>query len=217
MQSFFSSAFNGFASLFATTPAPTLPAPRAASAATTGEIATPDTFSEGMAGIAPLAEGRVTQAASVPVQAGVKPSWIKIALAVLNVAITKPGQDRRRNAVERAIRGLGVGAVALGVLAAGTAPQPVAAQPVAAQTVAAQTGVCADRAKIVDRLQSKYGESRQGVGVAQGQRVMEIWASEASGSWTIVMTLPDGSSCLIAAGEDWEPLADPTPVAGRGA
>jgi hypothetical protein len=207
MQSFFSSAFNGFASLFATTPAPTLPAPRAASAATTGEIATPDTFSEGMAGIAPLAEGRVTQAASVPVQAGVKPSWIKIALAVLNVAITKPGQDRRRNAVERAIRGLGVGAVALGVLAAGTAPQPVAAQ----------TGVCADRAKIVDRLQSKYGESRQGVGVAQGQRVMEIWASEASGSWTIVMTLPDGSSCLIAAGEDWEPLADPTPVAGRGA
>lgn len=207
MPSFFSSAFNGFASLFSTTPAPSLPAPYAGSQATTGEIATPDTFSAGMAGIAPLAEGRVTQAVPAPAQAAVKPSWVKIALAVLNVAMTKPGQDRRRNAVQRAIRGLGAGAVALGVLAAGTAPQPVAAQP----------GVCAERAKIVDRLQTKYGETRQGVGVAQGMRVMEIWASEDSGSWTIVMTLPDGSSCLIAAGEDWEPLAEPTPVADRGA
>ncbi len=87
----------------------------------------------------------------------------------------------------------------------------------AAQTVADQTGVCADGAKVVDCLRSKCGERRRGVGVAEGQRVMEVWASEASGSWTIVMTLPDGSSCLIAAGEDWEPLADPTPVAGRGA
>jgi hypothetical protein len=206
MPSFFSSAFQGFASLF-TAQAPATPLPRPVSSATTGDIATPDTFSEGMAGIAPLAEGPVTRAQPAPAQPSRRPSWFKLALAVLDVALTKPGKDRRRNAVKRAVSGLGAGAVALGVLAAGTAPQPAAAQ----------NGLCADRTKIVERLQTKYGESRQGVGVAQGQRVVEIWASEDSGSWTIVMTMPDGSSCLIAAGEDWEPLEEPTPVAGRGA
>lgn len=203
MPSFFSSAFRGFASIFSAQPAPA-PSPWPASAATAGEIAAPDAFSEGMAGIA---DGPAPQATAAPVQAAPKPSWIKVALAVLDVAMTKPGQDRRRNAVQRAIRGIGAGAVALGVLAAGTAPQPVAAQ----------SGVCAERAKIIDRLESKYGESRQGLGVAQGRGVIEVWASEASGSWTIVVTRPDGSSCLLAAGEDWEPLEEPAPVAGRGA
>jgi hypothetical protein len=204
MPSIFSSAFQGFASLFSGQPAVT-PIPRPASAAPLGQVVGPDAFSEGMAGIA---TGPVTQVPAALAQAGPKPSWIKIALAVLDVALTRPGQDRRRDAVKRAVRGLGAGAVVLGVLAAGTAPQPVAA---------ASTGVCGERAKIVDRLQSKYGESRQGIGIAQGQRVVEIWASEDSGSWTIVITLPDGSSCLMAAGEDWEPLKKPTPVAGRGA
>ncbi len=78
-----------------------------------------------------------------------------------------------------------------------------------ATTAAAQTpAVCADRASIADRLRAKYGETVHGIGVTDGQRVVEVWASDATGTWTIVVTLPDGSSCLIAAGEDWEAVEE---------
>jgi hypothetical protein len=35
-----------------------------------------------------------------------------------------------------------------------------------------------------------------------------VFASEASGTWTITVTLPDGRTCLIASGRDWEDRMD---------
>jgi len=39
-----------------------------------------------------------------------------------------------------------------------------------------------------------------------------MWSTE--GTWTLVITQPNGVSCLIAAGQDWESL--PKLVAGQG-
>ncbi|MFT6774577.1 MAG: hypothetical protein ACJA1L_002290, partial [Paracoccaceae bacterium] len=127
--------------------------------------------------------------------------------AVLDVALTKPGQDRRRDAVRRAVGSLGTGAIMLAVALGAAAPTPAAAE----------GDQCGARDRIVERLRSKYGESQRGAGILQGQRVVEVWASDDSGSWTIVVTLPDGSTCLLAAGEDWTPVEAPAPVSGRGA
>ena len=67
---------------------------------------------------------------------------------------------------------------------------------------------CADHATVTDRLETKYQESRVGIGLDGNNRVIELFASEA-GSWTFLVTFPDGRTCLIAAGEDWQSLTVP--------
>ena len=44
---------------------------------------------------------------------------------------------------------------------------------------------CAPRAVVLERLASGFGETRQSVGLAQGSQVVEVFASEDTGSWTI--------------------------------
>jgi hypothetical protein len=86
----------------------------------------------------------------------------------------------------------------------------------AANDVSAQTRNCADHAQIVERLATSYGESRQSVGLSSDNAMVEIFASAETGSWTIVVTRPDGPSCLIAAGQSFQQVADAVPNLDRG-
>ena len=70
---------------------------------------------------------------------------------------------------------------------------------------------CAPREVVLDRLSEGFGESRQSIGLAQGNRVVEVFASLESGTWTITVTLPNGTTCLVAAGNAFELLAE-TPM-----
>ena len=75
--------------------------------------------------------------------------------------------------------------------------------------------VCGSRADIISQLQKKYGETRRSVGLQQGRGIVEIFASEQSGSWTILVTDTRGKSCLMAAGEAFqveEVAANETPT-----
>lgn len=67
---------------------------------------------------------------------------------------------------------------------------------------------CAQRSQVVERLETKYGESRRSVGLAANSGVVETFASDESGTWTIVITLPNGMTCLVAAGNAFEPVED---------
>jgi hypothetical protein len=73
-----------------------------------------------------------------------------------------------------------------------------------ATAAGAQDGICGERAQIVQRLQERYGETRQSIGLQQNSGVVEIFASAESGTWTILITLPNGMTCLMAAGEAWD-------------
>jgi hypothetical protein len=64
--------------------------------------------------------------------------------------------------------------------------------------------VCGKRDAIVGQLERKYGETRRSVGLQQGRAVVEVYASEKTGSWTILVTDTDGKSCLMAAGDGFE-------------
>lgn len=66
--------------------------------------------------------------------------------------------------------------------------------------------LCAQRDAMVKALKGKYQEQRRGVGVASRAGVMEIYVS-AQGTWTIVISMANGMSCILAAGRDWEELA----------
>lgn len=74
----------------------------------------------------------------------------------------------------------------------------------AAWSVAAQAQqACAPRADIVAELQAKYGETRRGAGLQNRGSVTEVFASAETGTWTIIVTRPDGVACMMAAGEAW--------------
>lgn len=68
---------------------------------------------------------------------------------------------------------------------------------------------CAPRDKVVARLAEKFGETRLGAGLSAGG-VVELWASKAGG-WTLLLSLPDGRSCLMSGGEAWQVLDPETP------
>ncbi|MEM9708382.1 MAG: hypothetical protein AAF871_06270 [Pseudomonadota bacterium] len=69
--------------------------------------------------------------------------------------------------------------------------------------VAQSQSSCADRDRVVERLASGYGESFQGGGLQSESKVFEVWFSEEKGTWTILMTRADGTSCVMAAGTNW--------------
>ncbi len=70
---------------------------------------------------------------------------------------------------------------------------------------------CGTHASIRAQLDMKYGEVRQGAGLADPVAIFEIWASdEPPYTWTILKITPNGWACVMAVGEGWQ--VDP-PVA----
>jgi len=81
---------------------------------------------------------------------------------------------------------------------------------VATLILAALTGaadaqaVCAPRDHLIQRLADVYGETRKGFGLRSDHVVIEIYASDETGTWTLLATRPDGVSCAMAVGEAWQ-------------
>ncbi len=65
--------------------------------------------------------------------------------------------------------------------------------------------VCGNHKLVTDNLQQTYSETPVSIGVTVSGSVVEVYASP-QGTWTMLITQPDGLSCLIAAGKDWENL-----------
>ena len=73
---------------------------------------------------------------------------------------------------------------------------------------------CAPRDSVVDRLATKYGESRQSMGLGANNAVVEVFASSETGTWTITVTSVHGMTCLVASGQSFEALDEVLPVEG---
>ena len=78
-----------------------------------------------------------------------------------------------------------------------------------------EAGACAARGEVVAKLAQRFGETLRSVGLQRADGLVEIYASEKTGTWTILVTRPDGMSCLLAAGELWED--EPKAAAGQDA
>lgn len=81
-------------------------------------------------------------------------------------------------------------------------------------TALAQAQNCGSRDQVIERLASKYGESRQSIGMAPQGRVVEVYASDETGTWTITVTMPNGVTCLVASGQSYENLDESVEPAG---
>lgn len=72
---------------------------------------------------------------------------------------------------------------------------------------AQSTQNCAPRDRVVARLAESFGETRQSIGLAPNNGVVEVFASRETGSWTITVTMPTGVTCLVASGQSYEKFA----------
>jgi hypothetical protein len=85
----------------------------------------------------------------------------------------------------------------------------------ATQHAFAQGSNCAARDTVVERLADGYGETRQSIGLAPNNSVVEVFASLETGTWTITVTNPSGITCLVASGQSYESTdEDLTPAKG---
>ena len=68
---------------------------------------------------------------------------------------------------------------------------------------------CLDREMLIQRLETRYNESLNGAGMQGPKIILEIWSSPDSGSFTILLTKPDGRSCIVASGLNWHTFDTP--------
>jgi hypothetical protein len=68
---------------------------------------------------------------------------------------------------------------------------------------------CGPRDKMIEMLAEKFGETQRTTGWVGGANetpitaVMETYANDTTGSWTIILAKPDGSACMLASGGGW--------------
>jgi hypothetical protein len=73
---------------------------------------------------------------------------------------------------------------------------------------------CAERASVVERLANGFGETRQSIGLGANNAVVEVFASDETGTWTITVTSPLGVTCLVASGQAFEETLEALPAKG---
>lgn len=72
--------------------------------------------------------------------------------------------------------------------------------------------VCVERNELIDILGERFNETLRSFGLQADGLVLELYASP-EGSWTALLTRPDGVSCVVASGEAWSTM--PGPKAGK--
>lgn len=70
-----------------------------------------------------------------------------------------------------------------------------------------------DRAEVVTQLAARYEEAPIALGLTSDGAVLELFTAPDGSTWTIVVTLPNGLSRVIATGESW--ITRPRLVKGR--
>lgn len=77
----------------------------------------------------------------------------------------------------------------------------LAAAPLAAQSA---DGPCGTRDFFVDQLVETYHEAPVAGGLQSEDSLVEIWASNETGSFTILVTDTSGETCVAFTGEDFQ-------------
>ena len=78
--------------------------------------------------------------------------------------------------------------------------------------VANDAPACSERTSVLQQLSSQYKETPVAMGLANNGGMIELLRSKDRATWTLILTMPDGVTCLIAAGQSWERV----PVVAQG-
>ena len=75
-----------------------------------------------------------------------------------------------------------------------------------ADTASATPKVCSDHSKVLDKFAEVYKENRVAGGLTRDGRLIEVLSTDDGRTWTIVVSQPNGETCVIMAGEGWRKL-----------
>ncbi len=62
---------------------------------------------------------------------------------------------------------------------------------------------CNSRDKVLELLSETYSEAPVAVSVTNNGGLVEVLSTGDGNTWSIIITSPQGMSCLVAAGESW--------------
>jgi hypothetical protein len=65
---------------------------------------------------------------------------------------------------------------------------------------AQQVSFCAPRDSVVTQLEQRFAERRIAIGLQSPATLMELWGSEETGTFTVLLTSATGQSCVLASG-----------------
>ena len=63
---------------------------------------------------------------------------------------------------------------------------------------------CVDRDEGINTLEGEHGEYRQIIGLDSRDVVIEVWANQATGTFTITLTGTGGQMCQIMSGAGYQ-------------
>lgn len=69
---------------------------------------------------------------------------------------------------------------------------------------------CFPTPNVYEVIGGQFKEYRTGAGMTSDMSAwIEVWVNPETGSFTVMATLPNGQSCLIATGEGWNEFEGP--------
>ena len=69
-----------------------------------------------------------------------------------------------------------------------------------------------DREAVAKELSEKHREKTIGMGLADNGGVLELFTSEGGETWTVLLTMPNGTSFVVGTGKAW--AGKPVPIKG---
>ncbi len=101
---------------------------------------------------------------------------------------------RRETPKTAIIRAVGATALAIALLLGLLA----SLKPASAQSM------CMAHVEMMKQLDVRFSESQVAIGLASNGQLLEVFSTGDGSTWTIVITKPDGMSCVLTTGEGWD-------------
>ncbi len=87
---------------------------------------------------------------------------------------------------------LGLSTLTLGILAA------------APDTAAQNAAHCLPHAEMLKHLSAQFKEKPVAVGLGDNGALLEVFAAADGATWTALVTRPNGLSCVVMSGDNWQ-------------
>jgi len=75
---------------------------------------------------------------------------------------------------------------------------------VALAAPASAQSACLAHDKLIQMLDGRYSEKPVAFGLEVSGQLFEVFAADDGATWTMVVTTPEGASCVVAVGEEWQ-------------
>ncbi len=66
--------------------------------------------------------------------------------------------------------------------------------------------VCDERDNLLQLLAQKYKEAPVALAITGSGKLLEVLSTKDRTTWTIIVTVPSGNSCVLVTGEEWKTL-----------